>query len=33
VSRFDAIGAMHAHAHLGVVGFFMMLIVWAYRIG
>jgi len=27
VSRFDAIGAMHAHAHLGVVGFFVMLIV------
>ena len=27
VSRFDAIGAMHAHAHLGVVGFFVMLIL------
>lgn len=27
VSRFDAIGEMHAHAHLGVVGFFVMLIV------
>jgi len=27
VSHFDAIGAMHAHAHLGVVGFFVMLIV------
>jgi hypothetical protein len=27
VSRFDAIGAMHAHAHLGVVGFFVTLIV------
>jgi hypothetical protein len=27
VSRFDAIGAMHAHAHLGIVGFFVMLIV------
>ena len=27
VSRFDAIGAMHAHAHLGVLGFFVMLIV------
>lgn len=27
VSRFDAIGAMHAHAHLGVVGFFVLLIV------
>ena len=25
--RFDAISAMHAHAHLGVVGFFTMLIV------
>lgn len=33
VSRFDAIGAMHAHAHLGVVGFFVMLIVGvAYRL-
>jgi len=27
VSRFDAISAMHAHAHLGGVGFFTMLIV------
>lgn len=27
VSHFDAIGAMHAHAHLGVVGFFVLLIV------
>ena len=27
VSKFDAISAMHAHAHLGVVGFFVMLIV------
>jgi len=27
ISRFDAISAMHAHAHLGVVGFFLMLIV------
>jgi hypothetical protein len=27
VSHFDAISAMHAHAHLGVVGFFVMLIV------
>jgi hypothetical protein len=27
VYKFDAIGAMHAHAHLGVVGFFVMLIV------
>lgn len=27
VSRFDAISAMHAHAHLGGVGFFVMLIV------
>lgn len=27
VSRFDAIAAMHAHAHLGVVGFFVLLIV------
>ncbi len=27
MSRFEAIGAMHAHAHLGVVGFFVMLIV------
>lgn len=27
VAHFDAIGAMHAHAHLGVVGFFVMLIV------
>jgi hypothetical protein len=27
VSRFDPIGAMHAHAHLGGVGFFTMLIV------
>jgi hypothetical protein len=27
MSRFDAINAMHAHAHLGVVGLFTMLIV------
>lgn len=27
VTRFDAISAMHAHAHLGGVGFFTMLIV------
>jgi hypothetical protein len=27
MSHFDAIGAMHAHAHLGGVGFFTMLIV------
>jgi cbb3-type cytochrome oxidase subunit 1 len=27
LSRFDAIGAMHAHAHLGGVGFFTMMIV------
>lgn len=27
VARFDALGAMHAHAHLGAVGFFTMLIV------
>jgi cbb3-type cytochrome oxidase subunit 1 len=27
VARFDQIGAMHAHAHLGVLGFFVMLIV------
>jgi len=27
VSRFDAIGVMHAHAHMGVVGFFVLLIV------
>lgn len=27
MARFDAIGAMHAHAHLGAVGFFTMLIV------
>jgi hypothetical protein len=27
LSRFDAISAMHAHAHLGVVGLFTMLIV------
>jgi cbb3-type cytochrome oxidase subunit 1 len=27
MSRFDAIGTMHAHAHLGGVGFFTMLIV------
>jgi hypothetical protein len=27
LSRFDAIGAMHAHAHLGGVGFFTMLIL------
>jgi hypothetical protein len=27
ISRFDAIGAMHAHAHLGGIGFFSMLIV------
>ena len=26
-ARFDQIGAMHAHAHLGVVGVFIMLIV------
>ena len=26
-TRFDAIGAMHAHAHLGVLGVFVMLIV------
>jgi len=26
-ARFDQIGAMHAHAHLGVVGVFLMLIV------
>jgi hypothetical protein len=27
MSRFDALGVMHAHAHLGVVGFFVLLIV------
>ncbi len=27
MSRFDAINAMHAHAHIGVVGFFTMLVV------
>lgn len=27
VSHFDAISLMHAHAHIGVVGFFIMLIV------
>jgi hypothetical protein len=27
MSRFDAINAMHAHAHLGVIGLFTMLIV------
>jgi hypothetical protein len=27
MAGFDAISAMHAHAHLGAVGFFMMLIV------
>jgi hypothetical protein len=27
VARFDQLGAMHAHAHLGVVGIFLMLIV------
>lgn len=27
MSRFDAISAMHAHAHLGVIGLFTMLIV------
>jgi hypothetical protein len=27
MARFDAMGAMHAHAHLGAVGFFTMLIV------
>lgn len=27
VCRFDPLGAMHAHAHLGAVGFFTMLIV------
>jgi len=27
VTRFDALGLMHAHAHLGVVGFFVMMIV------
>jgi cbb3-type cytochrome oxidase subunit 1 len=27
VSRFDALNAMHAHAHLGVVGIFLMMIV------
>jgi hypothetical protein len=27
VARFDAISAMHAHAHLGAVGFFTILIV------
>jgi cbb3-type cytochrome oxidase subunit 1 len=27
VARFDQMGVMHAHAHAGVVGFFLMLIV------
>jgi hypothetical protein len=27
VGRFDALGVMHAHAHLGAVGFFLMMIV------
>ncbi len=27
VNRFDALGVMHAHAHLGGVGFFVMMIV------
>ena len=27
VQRFDALGVMHGHAHLGVVGFFVMMIV------
>lgn len=27
MARFDQLGAMHAHAHLGVVGFFVMLLV------
>ncbi|MCU0771351.1 MAG: cbb3-type cytochrome c oxidase subunit I [Verrucomicrobia bacterium] len=27
MSHFDALNAMHAHAHLGVVGFFTMLVV------
>lgn len=27
VKRFDQISVMHAHAHLGVIGFFLMLIV------
>ena len=27
MSHFDALSAMHAHAHLGVVGFFLLLIV------
>ena len=27
MSHFDAIGAMHAHAHLGVIGFFTLLLV------
>lgn len=27
VNRFDALGVMHAHAHLGVVGFFVMMII------
>lgn len=27
MARFDQFGAMHAHAHLGAVGFFLMLIV------
>ncbi len=26
-ARFDQIGAMHAHAHLGAVGFFLMMLV------
>lgn len=27
MARFDQLGAMHAHAHLGAVGFFVMLLV------
>jgi hypothetical protein len=27
VNRFDPLGVMHAHAHVGVVGFFIMMIV------
>ena len=27
MTRFDAISAMHAHAHLGGIGLFMMLLV------
>lgn len=27
INRFDAVGVMHAHAHLGVVGFFVMMII------